>query len=63
MNKKIELDINERLRLFIILRIKIEDNDEFIKKFEHDEGLNIVIQHTKDENETLKKIAFKLDVL
>lgn len=63
MTKKIELDITERLRLFTILRIKIEDNDEFIKKFEHDEGLNIVIQYTKDENETLKKIAFKLDVL
>lgn len=63
MTKKIELDITERLILFTILRIKIEDNDEFIKKFEHDEGLNIVIQHTKDENETLKKIAFKLDVL
>lgn len=63
MTKKIELDINERLTLFTILRIKIEDNDEFIKKFEHDKGLNIVIEHTKDENETLKKIAFKLDIL
>ena len=63
MNKKIEVDINERLRLFTILKIKIEENDEFIKKFVHDEGLNIVIQYTKDENETLTKIAFKLDVL
>lgn len=63
MTKKIELDINERVLLSTILRIKIEDNDEFIKKFEHDDGLNIVIQYTKDENETLKKIAFKLDIL
>lgn len=63
MNKKIELYITERLILFTILSRKIEENDEFIKKFEHDEGLVHVIKYTKDENETLKKIAFKLDVL
>lgn len=63
MNKKIELNITERLRLYTILKIKIEDNEQFIDKYNDDSGLDFVMKCTKEENEILKNIAFKLDVL
>lgn len=63
MNKKIELNITERLRLYTILKIKIEDNELFIDKYHDDIGLDFVMKCTKEENEILKNIAFKLDVL
>jgi hypothetical protein len=63
MNKKIELNITERLRLYTILKIKIEDNEQFIDKYHDDSGLDFVMKCTKEENEILKNIAFKLDVL
>ncbi len=62
MNKKIELTMQERINLYSIIKIKIDDNLEFIDKFKDDTGLNFVIECSKNENKILSQIAVKLDI-
>ena len=62
MNKKIELTMQERINLYSIIKIKIDDNLEFIDKFKDHTGLNFVIECSKNENKILSQIAVKLDI-